>query len=317
MKNDRILHLTLTKCGSQWIRDVLCAPEIVSYSKYPYSGVTLHYHTVTYLQLPSRTFSGPIYGLNREEWQWWKQPGDQALVILRDPRDRLISWMFSLLVSHVPNEPANFFQRKLLSKMADHQECIMYMIAITIDMVMRFYLTWKIEAEDDALVLKYEDLIRDQRTEFKKIIDWLKWPVPEQTLEKVIDRLSFQSRSGRKPGELDIFSHYRRGIAGDWRNYFTRNHGRFWESLYPGFLQSIGYENSQDWWENLPEENENFDPEMKINMDEIASFHYKKLEQQLLEKEKEIQNLALACQERLSVIEQLQHELNRFQDART
>ena len=57
----------------------------------------------------------------------------------------------------------------------------------------------------------------------------------------------FEARSGRKPGEEDVTSHERKGIAGDWRNYFTPKVTREFKQRYGSLLVATGYEKGFGW----------------------------------------------------------------------
>ena len=61
-------------------------------------------------------------------------------------------------------------------------------------------------------------------------------------------RNRFQAQTaGRKQGEENVSSHYRKGLPGDWRNHFQPEHVQLFKSLYPDLLTSLGYEASDDW----------------------------------------------------------------------
>lgn len=52
---------------------------------------------------------------------------------------------------------------------------------------------------------------------------------------------------GRAPGEEDVRSHWRKGVAGDWRNHFSPEHVRAFKQSYDPLLLALGYEKSADW----------------------------------------------------------------------
>ena len=52
---------------------------------------------------------------------------------------------------------------------------------------------------------------------------------------------------GRKPGEENVKHHYRKGIAGDWKNHFTEEHKRFFKQNYNRLLVKLGYETDDNW----------------------------------------------------------------------
>ena len=67
--------------------------------------------------------------------------------------------------------------------------------------------------------------------------------LPISYLEWTLGRFSFASlASGRSIGEEDQNSHYRRGVAGDWRNHFTDKHIAAFRDRYGDLAERLGYE---------------------------------------------------------------------------
>jgi hypothetical protein len=52
---------------------------------------------------------------------------------------------------------------------------------------------------------------------------------------------------GRKAGQEDIHSHYRKGVAGDWVNHLEPDHIDYFKKNYNDVLIKYGYENTSDW----------------------------------------------------------------------
>jgi hypothetical protein len=70
---------------------------------------------------------------------------------------------------------------------------------------------------------------------------------PERLLGIVYaNRFSEKSR-GRLPGEEDSASHYRKGITGDWINYFKPIHREYFKRHYADVLVKLGYEQDDNW----------------------------------------------------------------------
>jgi hypothetical protein len=52
---------------------------------------------------------------------------------------------------------------------------------------------------------------------------------------------------GRKQGEEDRNSHYRKGVAGDWKNYFTNEHKKLMKERYQDVLEQYAYVKDRNW----------------------------------------------------------------------
>ncbi|MEU8002342.1 hypothetical protein AB0B66_14365 [Catellatospora sp. NPDC049111] len=56
-------------------------------------------------------------------------------------------------------------------------------------------------------------------------------------------RFSFSRLAkGREPGQEDVHSHYRRGVAGDWRNHLAAEHLAAFRARYGDLVERLGYE---------------------------------------------------------------------------
>lgn len=64
---------------------------------------------------------------------------------------------------------------------------------------------------------------------------------------------TFERMTGRESGDEKPLAKARKGIVGDWKNYFTRRDGRlFWE-IAEDAMKYAGYENDDRWIQTLPE----------------------------------------------------------------
>lgn len=73
--------------------------------------------------------------------------------------------------------------------------------------------------------------------------------LPAERLLGLVWENSFEQKSGgRKRGEEDVGSHYRKGQPGDWKNHFSAEHIIEFKDLYNHVLISMGYETETDWW---------------------------------------------------------------------
>ena len=64
----------------------------------------------------------------------------------------------------------------------------------------------------------------------------------------IVDRHSFsQKAGGRERGVEDARNHYRKGVAGDWRNHFEPVHIEYFKRNYNDLLLTLGYETDPHW----------------------------------------------------------------------
>lgn len=122
----------------------------------------------------------------------------------------------------------------------------------------RRYLPWPEHVRDwvrqpEVLALRYEDLIVDTPAQLARISEHLGLGLAPETLSDIAARHSFKARTGREPGTEDPRGHVRKGIAGDWKNHYTRAAGEAFQSFAGEALVELGYEPDARWLEGLPE----------------------------------------------------------------
>ncbi len=74
--------------------------------------------------------------------------------------------------------------------------------------------------EKSTLCVFYEDLLNNPKGELERIMKWYDVE-PCAEFDSVIEKYSFLELSKRRPGEEDASSFLRKGIIGDWKNYFS------------------------------------------------------------------------------------------------
>lgn len=99
---------------------------------------------------------------------------------------------------------------------------------------------------DNYAEVRYEDLIERPEEEAARLLEFLGASADEQTVEQCVGSTSFEKLSeGRKRGEEGA-SFYRKGVAGDWKNVFTKENRRQFEAEAGELLQRLGYETERD-----------------------------------------------------------------------
>lgn len=77
--------------------------------------------------------------------------------------------------------------------------------------------------------------------------------VNTQRIRDAVEKLQFERYAKRERGEEDRSSFHRKGIAGDWRNYFGREAAKTFDQYAGDVLVDAGYEGDRSWVEEVPE----------------------------------------------------------------
>lgn len=111
---------------------------------------------------------------------------------------------------------------------------------------------WLADAEQPKVT--YEALLKDGKGELVRILRDLGADVDPERAREAIDRHAFSRLTQREPGQADPSSFLRKGVSGDWRNYFTRTAGEVFHALAGDALTLVGYEDDASWIDALPDD---------------------------------------------------------------
>ncbi|MBI5944982.1 MAG: sulfotransferase domain-containing protein [Chloroflexi bacterium] len=271
--NPTIFHITHVKSGSQWVMQVLkeCAPErlidpkvgvghlksgpLVPGAIYPTLYIPKHrldlvlvsYIFILRLRLYKE---GPGTRALLKNWYNFhikKEPRRQ-FVVIRDIRDALVSLYFSLKVSHPVLAASNVGDgRKALNEL-NFEDGFLYLISQRGSAISDIQRTWlPVWQKGDALLIRYEELVADELVTFSKILGYCQMEINPMHVRNVVERNSFEKMTGRHKGEEDVTAHHRKGIVGDWRNYFTDKIKEEVKLRYGQLLIDTGYEKDMNW----------------------------------------------------------------------
>ena len=105
--------------------------------------------------------------------------------------------------------------------------------------------------DGEKLTTKYEDMRLDCQGELRRVLKWISGAEPDsERMQRTIEKFSFENQTGRKPGQSDPESKKRKGIVGDWQNYFTREAARIFDQRCGEALVACGYETDRSWIDN-------------------------------------------------------------------
>lgn len=109
---------------------------------------------------------------------------------------------------------------------------------------------WRRGSEDRVAFLTYEELRRDPAATLARCLNvFLREPACPERVKRSVDRFRFASMSGREPGQEDRRSFLRKGIVGDWKNYFSREAALAFDRCAGDMLIELGYEADRSWLE--------------------------------------------------------------------
>ena len=166
-------------------------------------------------------------------------------MVIRDLRDTLVSAYFSIKLSHPIVDPRLAHGRSVLQALSPEEGMIYLMDEWLINSA-RIQISW-LEAGEP--LIRYEDLLEHDLDILERVLlDECQLPVSRERLREVIlssrfDRLTKR----RKRGHEDVMAHARKGIAGDWRNYFSDRVKQSFKTRYGGLLVATGYEQDLSW----------------------------------------------------------------------
>lgn len=97
------------------------------------------------------------------------------------------------------------------------------------------------------LELRYERLLEDTVGELEKLFGFLEVSREKATLEQITEQNTFERWSGRKPGEEQSGSFFRKGVQGDWKGVFNERDRKIYKQRAGQLLVKLGYERDLDW----------------------------------------------------------------------
>jgi hypothetical protein len=107
--------------------------------------------------------------------------------------------------------------------------------------------TWR-EMAKETVFIRYEDLLKDNVSALTSALQaYLKIDVDHDEIFRIVEHYSFKHRTGRKPGTEDRGSFVRKGISGDWKNYFSSEARQVFDHYAGDMLIELGYATDRGW----------------------------------------------------------------------
>lgn len=165
--------------------------------------------------------------------------------LIRDPRDAVVSAYWSWKNTHgSEGSPRIERERQRLDEL-NLEEGLLYMVE-RIPLLEQLG-GWDPGSNNNILNVQYEELLADTTRTYQQVFSFLGQNFTEDEVNALVEKHSFERVTGRKPGTEDTNHHFRKGIAGDWKNYFTGNIRNLFKERYGEDLIRLGYEQDQNW----------------------------------------------------------------------
>ncbi|XP_070560853.1 sulfotransferase 1B1-like [Ptychodera flava] len=106
---------------------------------------------------------------------------------------------------------------------------------------------WQHRDDENVLFLKYEDMKKDPQGAVKSIADFLDVSLTEEAIDNIVEFCSFKKMKKNKAvnfslitGSDDKPQFVRKGVVGDWMNYFTVAQNKEYEKIYEERMKGSG-----------------------------------------------------------------------------
>ncbi|XP_063160988.1 sulfotransferase 1C4 [Candoia aspera] len=245
-KPDDLLIATYAKAGTTWTQEIVdmiqCDGNIKkckrgsTYDRHPFIEWVINKHFPSGLEkaeaMPSpRTLKThlPVQLIPPSFWE----KNCKIIYVARNAKDNLVSYYHFHRMNQMMPEPGTweeFFGKYLDGKVLwgswhDHVKG-----------------WWKAKASNRVLFLLYEDMKENPRREIQKILQFLEKDVEKDVLEKIIHYTQFEIMKDNPmanytflpPQIMDhsISPFMRKGVVGDWKDYFTVAQNEKFDSDY-------------------------------------------------------------------------------------
>jgi len=249
--NDAILFCAIQKSGSTWVNNVLHDIRVYEYTgleAVAYSDIQEKIQDAIVPEVRSGIIFTRLY-LDYSTYKQIEKPEKfKTIYLTRDPRDITVSWYFSAKYSHAENRILAPI-RKVLNELSEH-DGLMYSIRHLADSgSFAAQRSWIGADKDDARIklYNYETLLADETGVFRDIFNHCDIDMPEDVFSSLIRDHSFKTVVKRDRGTEDKKAHLRKGISGDWRNYFSDECVALFKERTGDLLVAQGYEKDLDW----------------------------------------------------------------------
>jgi len=241
-----VYHASVQKTGSHWVKSLFRDRRIRKYTKLPtYPGHRYEWDEF-HKRFPKYHFVPALF-ISYGSYEEIKKPNCyKTFYVIRDPRDIVVSWYFSIRDTHRLAGKVAQYRERLRS--LNQEEGISFCIR-TLAYKFAFMRTWAYNADDpNVITVKLENLVDEPVRYWGKIFNHCGIEIPPSELRNVLEdydkegmRKREQERSFLRKRSTSNRSHYRKG-GRNWENLFTDKHRAMFSEINGNLLGVLGYE---------------------------------------------------------------------------
>ena len=247
------------KCGTQWFKAIITDVSALLKIKY----VSHHNASQFDKDLPKFVEGNQMdfYSFINAQWKFIKDlKNHKGFHVIRDPRDIVVSGYYSHLYSHSTQAWTQLVEIRDKLQTSSKEDGLMSEIERSTNLINHIS-SWDY-SNPNIMELKMEEFMGNP---YERLIDVFKFldlvydkespqnlknndrlPIGKFMAAAYYNRFSAKAK-GRTEGQEDQKSHYRKGVAGDWKNHFTENHKKAFKDIAGQVLIELGYEKNMDW----------------------------------------------------------------------
>ncbi len=157
---------------------------------------------------------------------------------VRDPRDAFVSNYWSWLISHQNNNKMILDFREKAADLTVDEGLLLLVETFPMAKQLR---TWPNEMWAQVKTVKYEDMLSDFEATLKDMMASGGLSLSDKDAAEIRKITDFKRITGRTAGQEDVEHHFRKGVAGDWENYFTAPVKKVFFEKHGWLGEKLGY----------------------------------------------------------------------------